>query len=32
VAKFLAAGAAFATADTAVQTHGGFGYATGYHV
>jgi len=32
VAKFLAADAAFATADAALQTHGGFGYATEYHV
>jgi acyl-CoA dehydrogenase len=32
VAKFLAADAAFAAADAAVQTHGGFGYATEYHV
>ena len=32
VAKFLAADAAFATADAAMQTHGGFGYATEYHV
>jgi acyl-CoA dehydrogenase len=31
-AKFLAAEAAFATADIAVQTHGGFGYAKEYHV
>ena len=32
VAKYLAADAAFAAADAAVQTHGGFGYATEYHV
>jgi acyl-CoA dehydrogenase len=32
VAKFLAADAAFAAADAAVQTHCGFGYATEYHV
>ena len=32
LAKFLAADAAFAAADAAVQTHGGFGYATEYHV
>ena len=32
VAKFLAADAGFAAADAAVQTHGGFGYATEYHV
>ncbi|HUC25876.1 MAG TPA: acyl-CoA dehydrogenase family protein [Streptosporangiaceae bacterium] len=32
VAKFVAADAAFAAADAAVQTHGGFGYATEYHV
>jgi acyl-CoA dehydrogenase len=32
IAKFLAADAAFATADAAMQTHGGFGYATEYHV
>jgi acyl-CoA dehydrogenase len=32
VAKFLAADAAFAAADAAVQTHGGFGYASEYHV
>ena len=31
-AKFLAAEAGFAAADAAVQTHGGFGYATEYHV
>ncbi len=31
-AKFLAADAAFAAADAAVQTHGGFGYASEYHV
>jgi len=31
-AKFLAAEAAFAAADAAVQTHGGFGYASEYHV
>jgi acyl-CoA dehydrogenase len=32
LAKFLAAEAGFAAADTAVQTHGGFGYANEYHV
>ena len=32
MAKFLAADAGFAAADAAVQTHGGFGYATEYHV
>ncbi len=32
IAKFLAADAGFAAADAAVQTHGGFGYATEYHV
>jgi len=32
VAKFLAAEAGFAAADAAVQTHGGFGYASEYHV
>lgn len=31
-AKYLAADAAFAAADAAVQTHGGFGYAQEYHV
>ncbi|MHA6758277.1 acyl-CoA dehydrogenase family protein [Streptacidiphilus sp. PAMC 29251] len=31
-AKFLAADAGFQAADAAVQTHGGFGYATEYHV
>ena len=31
-AKFLAADAAFAAADAAVQTHGGYGYASEYHV
>ncbi len=31
-AKWLAADAAFFTADRAMQTHGGFGYATEYHV
>ena len=31
-AKFLAADAGFAAADAAMQTHGGFGYATEYHV
>lgn len=31
-AKFLAAEAGFAAADAALQTHGGFGYATEYHV
>lgn len=32
LAKFLAAEAAFEAADTAVQVHGGFGYASEYHV
>ena len=32
MAKWLAAEAAFFTADRAVQTHGGFGYANEYHV
>jgi acyl-CoA dehydrogenase len=32
LAKFLAAEAGFAAADTAVQVHGGFGYAKEYHV
>lgn len=32
LAKFLAAEAGFFAADRAVQTHGGFGYATEYHV
>jgi acyl-CoA dehydrogenase len=31
-AKFLAADAGYAAADAAVQTHGGFGYASEYHV
>ncbi|MEM9606870.1 MAG: acyl-CoA dehydrogenase family protein [Actinomycetota bacterium] len=31
-AKYLAAEAAFAAADRAVQTHGGMGYASEYHV
>jgi acyl-CoA dehydrogenase len=31
-AKYLAAEAAFFAADRAMQTHGGFGYATEYHV
>jgi acyl-CoA dehydrogenase len=31
-AKYLAAEAAFFAADRALQTHGGFGYATEYHV
>jgi len=31
-AKWLAADAAYAAADAAVQTHGGFGYAREYHV
>ncbi|MBO0877883.1 MAG: acyl-CoA/acyl-ACP dehydrogenase [Pseudonocardia sp.] len=31
-AKYLAADAAFQAADAAVQTHGGFGYASEYHV
>lgn len=32
IAKLLAADAGFQAADAAVQTHGGFGYATEYHV
>jgi acyl-CoA dehydrogenase len=32
MAKWLAADAAFAAADQAVQTHGGFGYANEYDV
>jgi acyl-CoA dehydrogenase len=32
MAKWLAAEAAFQTADQAMQTHGGFGYASEYHV
>jgi acyl-CoA dehydrogenase len=32
LAKFLAAEAGFAAADTAVQVHGGFGYASEFHV
>ncbi|MBV41159.1 MAG: acyl-CoA dehydrogenase family protein [Alphaproteobacteria bacterium] len=32
IAKFLAGEAAFQAADRAVQTHGGFGYASEYHV
>jgi acyl-CoA dehydrogenase len=32
IAKFLAADAAYSAADAAVQTHGGFGYASEYHV
>jgi acyl-CoA dehydrogenase len=32
MAKWLAADAAFQTADQALQTHGGFGYAQEYHV
>jgi acyl-CoA dehydrogenase len=32
MAKFLAADAGFAAADAAMQTHGGFGYASEYHV
>jgi acyl-CoA dehydrogenase len=32
LAKWLAAEAAFAAADEAVQVHGGFGYAEEYHV
>ena len=31
-AKFLAAEAGFAAADAALQVHGGFGYASEYHV
>ena len=32
MAKWLAADAAFQAADQAMQTHGGFGYASEYHV
>ncbi|MEL7027784.1 MAG: acyl-CoA dehydrogenase family protein [Pseudomonadota bacterium] len=32
MAKWLAADAAFAAADAAMQTHGGFGYASEFHV
>lgn len=32
MAKWLAADACFQTADQAMQTHGGFGYASEYHV
>jgi acyl-CoA dehydrogenase len=32
MAKFLAGEAAYLAADRAVQTHGGFGYASEYHV
>lgn len=32
MAKWLAADASFFAADRALQTHGGFGYATEYHV
>jgi acyl-CoA dehydrogenase len=32
LAKFLAADAAFTAADQAMQTHGGFGYATEYDI
>ena len=32
LAKWLAADAGFAAADQALQTHGGFGYASEYHV
>lgn len=32
LAKYLSAEAGFFAADRAVQTHGGFGYATEYHV
>ena len=32
IAKLLAADAGFQAADAAMQTHGGFGYATEYHV
>jgi acyl-CoA dehydrogenase len=32
MAKYLAAEAGYEAADRAVQTHGGFGYATEYHV
>ncbi|MFT3852097.1 MAG: acyl-CoA dehydrogenase family protein [Ilumatobacteraceae bacterium] len=32
MAKYLAAEAGYFVADRAVQTHGGFGYATEYHV
>ena len=32
VAKYLCSEAGFEAADRALQTHGGFGYATEYHV
>lgn len=32
MAKWLCADAGFATADQAIQTHGGMGYAREYHV
>ena len=32
MAKYLAAEAGFQAADTAMQTHGGFGYAEEYHI
>lgn len=32
IAKYLASEAAFEAADRAVQTHGGYGYASEYHV
>jgi acyl-CoA dehydrogenase len=32
LAKFLAADAGYAAADAAVQTHGGYGYASEFHV
>ena len=32
MAKWLAAESGFFAADSAVQTHGGFGYAREYHV
>ena len=32
MAKFLASDAAFAAADQAMQTHGGFGYALEYDI
>jgi acyl-CoA dehydrogenase len=31
-AKYLAAEAAFTACETAIQTHGGMGYAADYHV
>ncbi len=31
-AKYIAAEAGYKACETAVMTHGGFGYARGYHV